>query len=157
MSSGDRSLLRTLVRDYVAAAVVQWLVLGSGLYLFHLVAVRDGAGGFAYYQIARGMVSTLQPLVSAGLTQGLQRYLPRTGSSAVSLAGHAFGTQTAVVVVVVLGGAAVAPWTSRLLGLGGVVPAVGTEAPARSISDLVTPEDWQQKAATPEADAEDMP
>lgn len=124
MSAGDRSLLRSVARDYLATVAVQWFVLGTGLYLFHLVAARGGVGGFAYYQIARGIVSTLQPLVTVGLGQGLQRYLPRTATTAAGLAARAFGAQAAIVLVVTLGGAALAPWASRLLGLGGRSQAV---------------------------------
>ena len=125
MSGGDRGLLHSLARDYVATVVVQWLVLGTGLYLFHLVAVRGGAAGFAYYQVARGLVSALQPVVTLGLGPGLQRHLPHTtGTSTVRLARSAFGVEVLIVVLFVAGGAVLAPWTSRVLGLGGVAAAV---------------------------------
>ena len=126
MSGGDRSLFRSLVRDYLATVVVQWFVLGSGLYLFHLVAARGGTGAFAYYQIARGVVSTLQPVVTAGLSPALHRYLPRTAESTAGLARRAFATQVVLAAGAVAAGTVTAPWTGRLLGLPGAGAVTAT-------------------------------
>ncbi|GIF14501.1 lipopolysaccharide biosynthesis protein [Actinoplanes teichomyceticus] len=118
-----RSLLRSVPaavrQDYAATLAVQWLVLGAGLYLFHLVAQRGSVGGFAYYQIARGVVSTFQPVLLLGLGLGLQRYLPRTEHTTRRLARHALYTETALVVVAGLTGAAAGQWIAARLGLSG--------------------------------------
>ncbi|MEV6300069.1 oligosaccharide flippase family protein [Actinoplanes sp. NPDC051861] len=127
MSGGDRrtfgSLLRNVPaavrRDYAGTLLAQWFVLGSGLYLFHLVARRGSVDGFAYYQIARGVVSSFQPLVTVGLGQALQRYLPRTHEGTESLARRTFLAQAGVTAVFVLAGVALSPWLARLLGLSG--------------------------------------
>ncbi|GAA4947302.1 lipopolysaccharide biosynthesis protein [Actinoplanes utahensis] len=126
MSGGDRSLFRSLVRDYLATVAVQWFVLASGLYLFHLVAARGGPAAFAYYQIARGVVSTLQPVVTAGLAQALHRYLPRTWETTVGLARRAFAVQVVLAAGTVTAGIVTAPWTGRLLGLPGAEAATAT-------------------------------
>jgi O-antigen/teichoic acid export membrane protein len=132
MPGGDRrrfrSLLRTVPaavrRDFAATLLVQWFVLGAGLYLFHLVARRGSVDGFAYYQIARGVVSSCQPLVMLGLGPGLHRFLPRTDAGAVRLARHAFLLQAAVATLFTFGGVALGGWLSRLLGVAGGTPAV---------------------------------
>ncbi|MEU4428151.1 oligosaccharide flippase family protein [Actinoplanes sp. NPDC024001] len=124
-----RSLLRAVPaavrRDYAATLLVQWFVLGSGLFLFHMVAQRGGVDGFAYYQIARGVVSTFQPLVTLGLSQALQRYLPRTSSGTDRLARQAILIQAGVAGVFALGGVALSPWLAEFLGIGGGAAAVG--------------------------------
>nr|GID88887.1 hypothetical protein Ade03nite_78110 [Actinoplanes derwentensis] len=117
-------MLRSLAHDYVATTLVQWFVLGAGLFLFHLVAAVGGVGGFAYYQIARGVVSTFQPLFTVGMSQGLQRYLPRTHTGTERLARGAFAVQAAVATVFVLAGLALAPWADRFLGLPGGASSV---------------------------------
>ncbi|WP_430789340.1 lipopolysaccharide biosynthesis protein [Actinoplanes sp. G11-F43] len=117
-------MIRSLARDYVATTLVQWFVLGSGLYLFHLVAAVGSVGGFAYYQIARGVVSTFQPLVTAGMAQGLHRYLPRTHTHPERLARGVFGVQAAVAAGFVLIGLALSPWADRFLGLPGGASSV---------------------------------
>ncbi|MFC7528303.1 lipopolysaccharide biosynthesis protein [Actinoplanes sp. GCM10030250] len=124
-----RSLLRAVPaavrRDYAGTLLAQWFVLGSGLFLFHLVARRGSVEGFAYYQIARGVVSSFQPLVTAGLGQALQRYLPRTQEGSASLARRTFLAQAGVTAVFSLAGVALSPWLARALGLGGGSGAVG--------------------------------
>jgi O-antigen/teichoic acid export membrane protein len=106
-------------RDYVTTMAVDVLTLGSGLLLFHLIAQRASVDGFAYYQVARGLVATLQPLAMIGLVLGLQRYLPRAGVAARSLARQGFLVQVAVVVVIGILGFALAPDIGDLLGIGG--------------------------------------
>jgi O-antigen/teichoic acid export membrane protein len=105
--------------DYLASVAVQWSSLALQLVLFHLVAERGSVDGFAFYQIARGAVSTVQPLAMAGLGTGLQRYLPRCGSRAPALARRAFAVQVAIMVVVAMTGYALAGPLSDLLGLNG--------------------------------------
>ncbi|BCJ40756.1 hypothetical protein GCM10010168_92200 [Actinoplanes ianthinogenes] len=123
-----RSLLRSVPaavrRDYAASLLVQWFVLGTGLYLFHLVARRGSVGGFAYYQIARGTVSTLQPVLMLGLGLGLQRYLPHTEHTTRRLARRAFYVEAGLVVVVGLAAVAAGDWIAALLGLPGGRSAV---------------------------------
>ncbi|GAA1582113.1 hypothetical protein GCM10009828_002640 [Actinoplanes couchii] len=122
-------MIRALARDYVATTLVQWFVLGAGLFLFHLVAAVGGVGGFAYYQIARGVVSTFQPLATGGLVQGLQRYLPRisTSAGAERTARSAFAVQAGAAGVFALAGVALSPWADRFLGLpGGASSVVAT-------------------------------
>lgn len=111
-------------RDYLASVAVQWSSLALQLMLFHLVAGRGSVDGFAFYQIARGAVSTVQPLAMAGLGTGLQRYLPRCGARAPALARRAFAVQVAIMVMVGLAGYAFAGPLSDLLSLDGR-PAVG--------------------------------
>ncbi|MGX6600617.1 lipopolysaccharide biosynthesis protein [Micromonosporaceae bacterium Da 78-11] len=110
-------------KDYVATVVVQWLTIGIGLVLFHLVAKRGSVEGFAYYQIARGAVATGQPLAMMGLGTGLQRFLPRAGAQAAVLARQAFAVQIVVSVALSAAGVLLAGVVSRLLGLTGA-PAV---------------------------------
>jgi O-antigen/teichoic acid export membrane protein len=105
--------------DYLGSVAVQWSSLALQLVLFHLVAGRGSVDGFAFYQIARGAVSTVQPLAMAGLGTGLQRYLPRCGARAPALARRAFGVQVAIMVVVALAGYALAGPLAELLGLDG--------------------------------------
>jgi O-antigen/teichoic acid export membrane protein len=105
--------------DYLASVAVQWSSLALQLVLFHLVAERGSVDGFAFYQIARGAVSTVQPLAMAGLGTGLQRYLPRCGARAAALARRAFAVQVAIMVVVAMTGYALAGPLSDLLGLDG--------------------------------------
>jgi O-antigen/teichoic acid export membrane protein len=132
MPAGDGHFLRSLLRsvpaavrrDYVASLAVQWFVLGTGLVLFHLVARRGSVGGFAYYQIARGTVSTSQPALMLGLGLGLQRYLPRTDRGTRRLARHALLAEGAVVIGVGAAGVAAAPWIADRLGLPGGRTAV---------------------------------
>ncbi|KUL42101.1 lipopolysaccharide biosynthesis protein [Actinoplanes awajinensis] len=125
---GFRSLLRIVPaavrRDYASTLLVQWFVLGTGLFLFHLVAERGSVDGFAYYQIARGTVTTFQPALLLGLGLGLQRYLPRTEHTTRRLARHALSTEALVVVGVGLAGAGAGNWIAGLLGLPGGRPAV---------------------------------
>ncbi|GIE87512.1 lipopolysaccharide biosynthesis protein [Actinoplanes regularis] len=125
---GLRSLLRHIPaavrRDYATTLVVQWFVLGTGLYLFHLVAQRGSVDGFAYYQIARSTVSTFGPVLLLGLGVGLQRYLPQTEHTTRLLARHALYTEVAVVTVVGLAGVGAGHWIAALLGLPGGRPAV---------------------------------
>jgi O-antigen/teichoic acid export membrane protein len=106
-------------QDYLASVAVQWSSLALQLVLFHLVAERGSVNGFAFYQIARGAVSTVQPLAMAGLGTGLQRYLPRCGARAPTLARRAFGVQVAIMVVVAIAGYSLAGPLSELLGLDG--------------------------------------
>jgi O-antigen/teichoic acid export membrane protein len=110
--------------DYLASVAVQWSSLTLQLVLFHLVAERESVDGFAFYQIARGAVSTVQPLAMAGLGTGLQRYLPRCGARAPTLARRAFAVQVAIMIVVGLAGYSMAGPLAGLLGLDGR-PAVG--------------------------------
>ncbi|BAL90897.1 putative polysaccharide biosynthesis protein [Actinoplanes missouriensis 431] len=119
-----RAVPRAVRRDYAASLLSQWFVLGIGLFLFYVVARRGGAAGFAYYQIARGVVSSFQPLAMIGLGQGLHRYLPRTSTGTERLARQAFGIQAAVTVGLMLLGIALGPQVSRLLGLHGGTLAV---------------------------------
>ncbi|MEV6841969.1 hypothetical protein [Actinoplanes sp. NPDC051411] len=123
-----RSLLHSVPaairHDYLASVAVQWSSLALQLVLFHLVAARGRVDGFAFYQIARGAVSTVQPLATAGLSTGLQRYLPRCGARAATLARRAFAIQVAIIAMVAIAGYALAQPLSDLLGLDGR-PAVG--------------------------------
>jgi O-antigen/teichoic acid export membrane protein len=105
--------------DYLASVAVQWSSLALQLVLFHLVAERGRVDGFALYQIARGAVSTVQPLAMAGLGTGLQRYLPRCGARAPTLARRAFGIQVAIMAMVAVAGYVLAQPLSDLLGLDG--------------------------------------
>jgi O-antigen/teichoic acid export membrane protein len=105
--------------DYLVSVAVQWFSLALQLVLFHLVAVRGSVDGFAFYQIARSAVSTVQPLAMTGLGTGLQRYLPRCGARATGLARRAFAIQVAIMVGVALAGYALAGPLSHLLGLHG--------------------------------------
>jgi O-antigen/teichoic acid export membrane protein len=120
---GLRSLLRNVPaavrRDYASTLVVQWFVLGIGLFLFHLVAQRGSVGGFAYYQIARGTVSTFQPVLLLGLGLGLQRYLPRTEHTTRRLARQALYVEAAVIAVVAPLGVGAGTWIAGWLGLPG--------------------------------------
>ncbi|MEU8661481.1 lipopolysaccharide biosynthesis protein [Actinoplanes philippinensis] len=132
MPAGERLRLRALLRsvpaavrrDYVATLVVQWFVLGVGLLLFHLVARRGSVTGFAYYQIARGTVSTLQPILLLGLGVGLHRYLPRTEHTTRRLAQQALAVEAVLVTAVGLAGMATGDGIAALLGLPGGRPAV---------------------------------
>jgi O-antigen/teichoic acid export membrane protein len=127
MPARERPRLRTLLRsvpaavrrDYVSTLIVQWFVLGVGLLLFHLVAGRASVHGFAYYQIARGLVSTFQPVLLLGLGVGLHRYLPRTEHTTRRLARHALSVEALVVTVVGLAGIAAGDEIAALLGLPG--------------------------------------
>ncbi|WP_436529521.1 lipopolysaccharide biosynthesis protein [Actinoplanes sp. HUAS TT8] len=127
MPTGERlgltSLLRSVPaavrRDYVSTLLVQWFVLGTGLFLFHLVARRGSVSGFAYYQIARGTVSSFQPALMLGLGLGLQRYLPRTEHTTRLLARHALYVEAALVTVVGLTGVGAGTWIAGRLGLDG--------------------------------------
>ncbi|MEV4279147.1 lipopolysaccharide biosynthesis protein [Actinoplanes xinjiangensis] len=127
MPARERLRLRTLLRsvpaavrrDYVSTLAVQWFVLGVGLLLFHLVARRGSVHGFAYYQIARGMVSTLQPVLLLGLGVGLHRYLPRTEHTTRRLARHALSVEAVLVTVVGLAGVVAGDAIAALLGLPG--------------------------------------
>ncbi|WIM94123.1 hypothetical protein ACTOB_006124 [Actinoplanes oblitus] len=127
-AEGLRSLLRSVPtavrRDYVASLVVQWFVLGTGLVLFHLVAQRGSVGGFAYYQIARGAVSTLQPVLMLGLGLGLQRYLPHTEHTTRRLGRRAFYLEAALVAVTGAAAVGAGDRLAELLGLPGGRPAV---------------------------------
>jgi O-antigen/teichoic acid export membrane protein len=111
-------------RDYASTIAVQGLTIGTGLLLFHLVAQRASVQGFAYYQVARGVVATLQPVAMIGLVLGLQRYLPRAGAGTSLLARRAFLVQLAAVGVIGMAGVILAKDLGRLLGIGGGVPAV---------------------------------
>lgn len=125
-------------RDYAASVVVQWFTLGIGLVLFHLVARRGNVDGFAYYQISRGAVSTLQPLAMAGLGTGLQRYLPRSGSRAPVLARRGFAVQLVISTAFALAGIALAGPIGRLFGLGGGRAAVAAIGAALAGNCLAT-------------------
>ncbi|GIE97308.1 oligosaccharide flippase family protein [Paractinoplanes rishiriensis] len=118
-----RSIPAVVRRDYLLTTVVHWLTLASGLLLFHLVARRASVAGFAYYQVARGVVSTLHPIALIGLVPALHRYLPRAGDRTRALAGQAFLVQVVVMDVVGLLGLVLSDDVGRLLGIGGV-PAV---------------------------------
>ncbi|GAA4587644.1 O-antigen/teichoic acid export membrane protein [Actinoplanes octamycinicus] len=130
MPPGDslRSLLRTVPvavrRDYAASLLVQWFVLGTGLVMFHLVARRGSTGGFAYYQIARGTVSTLQPVLMLGLGLGLQRYLPHTEHTTRRLARRALYLEIVLVTAVGLAAVGAGTWLADVLGLPGGRSAV---------------------------------
>lgn len=106
-------------QDYLASVAVQWSSLALQLVLFHLVARRGSIDGFAFYQIARSAVSTVQPLAMAGLGTGLQRYLPRCGARAPALARRAFAIQVAIMLMVAIAGYALADPLSEMLGLDG--------------------------------------
>ena len=106
-------------RDYVTTAAAHWLTLASGLLLFHLVARRAGVAGFAYYQVARGVVSTVQPLALIGLVSALHRYLPRAGRRIRVLARQAFILEVVLLNVVGLAAVALADDVGRLFGIGG--------------------------------------
>ncbi|GAA0453831.1 hypothetical protein Aca07nite_66340 [Actinoplanes capillaceus] len=118
-----RSLLRAVPtavrRDYIATLVVQFLVLGIGLYLFHLVAERGSVDGFAFYQIARSVVSTVQPALLVGLGVSLYRFLPRTVHSTRRLARQALAIEAVLVVAATLAGAIAGDEIAALLGLPG--------------------------------------
>ncbi|MEU4624809.1 hypothetical protein AB0G04_33160 [Actinoplanes sp. NPDC023801] len=132
MPRGDRPGLRSLLRtvpsavrhDYAATFAIQCFVLGTGLLLFHLVARRDSVDGFAFYQIARGMVTTLQPALLLGLGVGLYRYLPRAEHRGRRLARQVWYLEAALVTVVTLAGAAAGEQIAALLGLPGGRSAV---------------------------------
>jgi len=106
-------------RDYVTTAGAHWLTLASGLLLFHLVARRAGVAGFAYYQVARGVVSTVQPLALVGLVSALHRYLPRSGRRIRVLARQAFLLEVVLLNVVGLAAVLLADDVGRLFGIGG--------------------------------------
>ncbi|MBW6438826.1 hypothetical protein KZ829_34365 [Actinoplanes hulinensis] len=118
-----RSLLRavpaTVRRDFVATLLVQFLVLGIGLYLFHLVAERGSVDGFSFYQIARSVVSTVQPAVLLGLGVSLYRFLPRTVHTTRRLALQALSIEAGLVTTVTLAGAVAGGEIAALLGLPG--------------------------------------
>ncbi|GIF03987.1 lipopolysaccharide biosynthesis protein [Actinoplanes siamensis] len=136
MSAGERLGLRSLLRhvpaavrrDYAATLLVQWFVLGTGLLLFHLVAQWGSVDGFAYYQIARGAVSTFQPALLLGLGLALQRYLPRTEHTTRRLARQVLCVEAAVVTAVGLIGVGAGTWMAGLLGLPGGRGAVAAVA-----------------------------
>ncbi|GIF22483.1 O-antigen/teichoic acid export membrane protein [Actinoplanes tereljensis] len=106
-------------RDYLATSLAHWLTLVSGLFLFHLVAGRAGVAGFAYYQIARGVVSTVQPLALFGMVQALHRYLPRAGRKVRVLARQAFILELAALNVIGLLTLVLADDLGRLFHIGG--------------------------------------
>ncbi|ATO84826.1 O-antigen polymerase [Actinoplanes sp. SE50] len=116
--------LRPVLRDYVTSLAVQWFVLGTGLALFHLVARRGSVGGFAFYQIARSVASTLQPPLMFGLALGLQRYLPHTAATTRRLVRQALLAETVLVTVAGLIAVAAGPGIAGLLGLPGGRSAV---------------------------------
>ncbi|MCM4078190.1 lipopolysaccharide biosynthesis protein [Paractinoplanes hotanensis] len=132
--SGDRlrSLFLTVPaavrRDYAATVAVHWCTLGTGLLLFHLVARRDGVGGFAFYQIARGWVAALQPLILVGLGTGLPRYLPRAGAAAPGLVRGALGVQVMILAVVAAAVLTPSEAVAVRLGLDGGTAAVAAIA-----------------------------
>ncbi|MFF5296402.1 hypothetical protein [Paractinoplanes globisporus] len=120
-------------RDYVATALSFWLTLASGLLLFHLVARRAGVQGFAYYQVARGVVATVQPLALVGLVPALHRYLPRAGRRVRVLARQVFILEVVLLNLLGFATIALADDVGRLFGIGGadevravVVLAAGT-------------------------------
>jgi O-antigen/teichoic acid export membrane protein len=119
-----RAIPDAVRRDYAATLLSQWFVLGIGLFLFYVVAQRGGVAGFAYYQIARGVVSSFQPLAMIGMGQGLHRYLPRASSGSERLALQALLAQAGVAVGLTLLGIAFGPQVSKLLGLEGGTGAV---------------------------------
>ncbi|GAA2608868.1 lipopolysaccharide biosynthesis protein [Paractinoplanes durhamensis] len=106
-------------RDYLATSLAHWLTLASGLLLFHLVAGRAGVAGFAYYQIARGVVSTVQPLAIFGMVPALHRYLPRAGRRVRVLARQAFLLEVGALNVIGLLTIAFADGLGRLFHIGG--------------------------------------
>ncbi|GGN59628.1 hypothetical protein GCM10010112_14900 [Actinoplanes lobatus] len=118
-----RSLLRavpaTVRRDFAATLLVQFLVLGIGLYLFHLVAERGSVDGFAFYQIARSVVSTVQPALLLGLGVSLYRFLPRTVHTTRRLARQALAIEAGLVTAATLAGAVAGDEIAALLGLPG--------------------------------------
>jgi O-antigen/teichoic acid export membrane protein len=111
-------------RDYAGTIAVQGLTIGTGLLLFHMVARRASVDGFAYYQVARSLLAALNPVAMIGLVFGLQRYLPRAGVCAGSLARQVFAVQLTTVAVIALAGFVLAEKLGRLLGIGGGVSAV---------------------------------
>ena len=119
-----RSIPAVVRRDYLATTAVHWLTLASGLLLFHLVARRASTSGFAYYQVARGAVATIQPFALIGLVPALHKYLPRSGDRARTLALQAFLIQVVVMDVFGLLGLLLAGDLGRLLGIPGGAPAV---------------------------------
>ncbi|MFF5077858.1 lipopolysaccharide biosynthesis protein [Actinoplanes sp. NPDC000266] len=119
-----RSVPAVVRRDYVSSTAIHWLTLASGLLLFHLVARRAGPAGFAYYQVARGVVATLQPFALLGLVPALHRYLPRAGEGARMLARQSFLTQLILMDLIGLLGLVVADDLGRLLGIPGGATSV---------------------------------
>jgi O-antigen/teichoic acid export membrane protein len=105
--------------DYLATALSHCLTLASGLLLFYVVARRAGVAGFAYYQIARGVVATVQPLALLGLVPALHRYLPRAGRRVRVLARQAFLLEIVALNVFGLTALLLAEDVGRLLGIGG--------------------------------------
>ncbi|MET0418433.1 MAG: hypothetical protein ABW022_20670, partial [Actinoplanes sp.] len=132
MSEGRAQSLRSLVRgvpavvrrDYVTSTVAHWLSLASGLLLFHLVAQRAGTAGFAYYQVARGIVATLQPFALLGLVPALHSQLPRAGARMRVLVRESFLVQVVLMDLLGLLGLVLADDLGRLLGISGGVTAV---------------------------------
>jgi O-antigen/teichoic acid export membrane protein len=121
-----RSTRGRLGRDYLATYAVEVLTLASGVVLFHLVAVRSGPDGFTYYQVARGVISTLQPVVLVGLVIALQRYLPRAGARAGRLGGQAFLVEVGLVCAVGALGWITATHVGALLAIPGGAGPVRT-------------------------------
>jgi O-antigen/teichoic acid export membrane protein len=119
-----RAIPDAVRRDYAASLLSQWFVLGIGLFLFYVVAQRGGVAGFAYYQIARGVVSSFQPLAMIGIGQGLHRYLPRANAGSERLALQALLAQAGVAIGLTLLGIVFGPQVSSLLGLEGGTSAV---------------------------------
>lgn len=66
---------RVLARGYLWVLSAEGLVLVTGLALFRLVALRYGVSGFGFFQLSRGLVSSLQPLVLLGLGVGVPRFV----------------------------------------------------------------------------------
>ncbi|MET0418027.1 MAG: hypothetical protein ABW022_18610 [Actinoplanes sp.] len=132
MSEGRTQSLRSLVRgvpavvrrDYVTSTVAHWLSLASGLLLFHLVAQRAGTAGFAYYQVARGIVATLQPFALLGLVPALHSQLPRAGARMRVLVRESFLVPVVLIDLLGLLGLVLADDLGRLLGISGGVTAV---------------------------------
>ncbi|MET0422632.1 MAG: hypothetical protein ABW046_02080 [Actinoplanes sp.] len=118
-----RSIPAVVRRDYLASTVAHWFTLASGLLLFHLVAQRASTSGFAYYQVARGLVATLQPVALIGLVPALHRFLPRAGPRIRVLARQAFVVQLVILNVLGLTALLLADDLGRLLGLGGAPQA----------------------------------
>lgn len=109
----------SVLRDFVSAAGVQFLTIGSGLVLFHLIARRASVDGFAYYQVARGLIAALQPVTMIGLVPGLHRYLPRAGGKVQLLTHRAFVVQLTIIALVGALGLVLAGRVGHLLGIAG--------------------------------------
>lgn len=69
-------------KDYIATFTTEFLILGVGLAVYKLAAVRFGIEGFSEYALSRRTISMVQPMLILGLGVGIPRYLAyRTADS----------------------------------------------------------------------------